>query len=405
MRSIKTNIFFILFLFSGLFLIGLDKVEANDLELDDYTLQCIYSDGGLYTYSKNYGNDEFQSNRTSYNLSGVSTMDSTSTGVVNFLNSPADVQAIYKRCAKHVAVAVNKKEDTHLSYYKFFNEDNPNYRISTGELGGLSWHSWLWNNAEDDAREEASRNTKVYDLVSEMYLLNNSYTEPNVSLYYAQKATQAAGTDKYVEIMFYDNAVLLKSEKQTTFLENSSVFGSISKDGNGKIVGNPPSDIYLNNPEPTSIVDSVGNLSYAIEKDSHTYIVSTSSSGKNVTHYELTDEKVDLSGASNSELCDTIMPQTALVLKDIIRYAQLLVPVFLIILTAIDIGKIVVSGNIDEEMPKQKKKVITRFIIAVIFFFLPLLVRLTINMINQSGIKDPDGDVSHTISIIDCLFE
>ena len=94
------------------------------------------------------------------------------------------------------------------------------------------------------------------------------------------------------------------------------------------------------------------------------------------------------------------MPNSAKYIKWIIQGAQILVPIILIALIAFDISKIVMSGqNFEEELPKQRKKIITRIVVALVFFFLPVAVSIIINLLKTSGGTNVD-----LIKQIDCLF-
>ena len=97
-------------------------------------------------------------------------------------------------------------------------------------------------------------------------------------------------------------------------------------------------------------------------------------------------------GNPNGSFCDKY-PNIAFELANIINILQLLVPALVIVFTGIDIGRIVIAGNIEEELPKKKKSIIIRIIIMIAFFFLPLIVRLIISL--AEGVP---------ISSVDCLF-
>ena len=65
---------------------------------------------------------------------------------------------------------------------------------------------------------------------------------------------------------------------------------------------------------------------------------------------------------------------------------QILVPVLMIALTGFDIGKLVLSGNLDEELPKKKTIIIVRFCLTAFFFFLPLITGLIIDGLMDAGV-------------------
>ena len=55
MKAFKKQIFIFLFLLIGVFFVGIDGVSAEEgtyLYQQHFTLQCIYTDGGLYTNAK-----------------------------------------------------------------------------------------------------------------------------------------------------------------------------------------------------------------------------------------------------------------------------------------------------------------------------------------------------------------
>ena len=67
--------------------------------------------------------------------------------------------------------------------------------------------------------------------------------------------------------------------------------------------------------------------------------------------------------ATVSEMKDSFcddFSNTAFLLADIIKIIQILIPILMIILTCIDLGKIVIAGNIEEELPKRKKVILIR---------------------------------------------
>lgn len=97
-------------------------------------------------------------------------------------------------------------------------------------------------------------------------------------------------------------------------------------------------------------------------------------------------------GDSVGSFCEKY-PNTAFVIIDIIKIMQILVPALVIILTGVEIGRIVVAGNLEEELPKRKKNMIIRFIIMVTFFFLPVIVQLIISL--AEGVP---------MYKVDCLF-
>ncbi len=57
-------------------------------------------------------------------------------------------------------------------------------------------------------------------------------------------------------------------------------------------------------------------------------------------------------------------------------------PVILIILTTVDVAKIVTAGNIDDKLKKEvTNKIITRLIYAIIIFLIPIIVSAIFNLL------------------------
>jgi hypothetical protein len=87
---------------------------------------------------------------------------------------------------------------------------------------------------------------------------------------------------------------------------------------------------------------------------------------------------------------------------------QVLVPALTIVLTGIEIGRIVVAGNLEEELPKRKKSIIVRGIIMVTFLFLPLITQLIINLaegveiLNVSCLFNNGEDPSSSQNELNC---
>lgn len=98
-------------------------VDAVSLDMKDVTLECIYSDGGLYTseYSEgltdNDKEDSFVINRKSYNLKGVSDNESNK-GSGSLIIGP---MANGNKCQNKLYYARTGEEDG-VSFYKFGSE-------------------------------------------------------------------------------------------------------------------------------------------------------------------------------------------------------------------------------------------------------------------------------------------
>jgi hypothetical protein len=221
-----------------------------------------------------------------------------------------------------------------------------------------------------------------------------SYTLPALSTIasamYLAEGPNDLGTIRAINL--YRNGKLVSSFDVYEFIAKGTFNSNVKLEDNDVI--------YLNNPEANSYLDSSSVTSYYYAAGQVRYTLSESASDTNNRKFVLFNVGLGMGDAPDTELCDAIMPETSKVLKRVIKIAQILIPVLLIGLTSFDVGKIVLAGNIEEELPKQKKKIMGRFIAAVVFFFLPMLVMLLINMIKDSGFVNGDD-----IKQISCLFE
>ena len=414
MKSFKKNIILIFIMFLVINISGCIEVKATSLSTTHYTLQCIYADGGLYTRAYNATSGNYSNNRMSYNLRGVDDSSANQTSTFTFVNNPNynvqnnDPNSPYNywKCRPYLYTAVYKydneegeTDENGTTYYKFTESEGTT--ISNSEFGTTKtgWQSfWGITSDSEDAANNARSNAKVYKLMSYQIVLSDSAPKPNATLYYVKRAEQAAGTNKYITVMIYDNVTIVKSQGFASAI-GTSTFSGVSENANG-VVSNAPANIWINDPEPMRDVNG-SKISYYFNAGATEWKISKSQQS-GYTKYELTDEVPPSGGTgANGEVCDE-MPETTLVLKDIIGYVQILMPVFLIILTAIDIGRIMLSGNVEDELPKQRKKIVTRFIAAVTIFFLPIIVNVLMDMMVDNS--DP-GSNSGTVKSIRCLFE
>ncbi len=387
------------FLFS--FFMFKDNVFAGTvLKETDYTLECLYSDGGLYTNEWSNGRGAYIVNRTSYNLTDASQSDTNKGGDMVFVNTPAirgRTNQQYTTCAlKLYSAVVQGSNDAAMSYFKF----NTSFTCNTSDNScpefGVEKSGWskFWGTAgalKEYASAAEAANNSPYNLISERYLFSNNIPEPNKTLYYVLPATQKIGTNMYVKIYIYDNITLLDKDGRITRLDgDTSLFSQTTL----------PEKIYLNSPEPIPVTGTNSVVSYKYNADQIIYSFTTASDPTHTIGFtNSTDNPPDDSDTSSS-LCTEKLKNTSPVLKSIIQFGQILLPALVIILTGLDIGKIVVTGNIEEELPKRKKTIINRAIVLLILLFLPLLVKVMLKIV-----KDTGSDIANNIEYIDCLFD
>lgn len=417
MKSIRNKTFMLIFLLMGIFFIGIDKVEAGNLNYLGVKVECIYSDGGAYTVSnivqKKVDSTIYYTsniNRITYNLVGVDNTKSATTSSNIYINYPAydDFDLEDHKCSQWLRSGTVTEEDDDgndksTSYHKF-GDGSEAPAFEEGDFTGASWWNWFWtgNKTAADKRNEATNNGGTYRLVSERYIVTEDAGTPDYTLTYKDASDQAAGSDAYVYIMVYGDTYLLKTKDKTTLLEEGvDHFSGIYVNDQNEVVGIDNNDtIYINSPEASSSIDSSNVPAYSYKYGQIRYKISTSKGGDYTRKLILFNTGIGKGDAPDTELCDSIMPETSKILKRIIGIAQIMVPVLMIILCAIDIGRIVLSGNIEEDLPKQKKKIITRIVIGVLFFFTPLIVMLTLDLMKDSGAVNAED-----IKDISCLFE
>ncbi len=93
------------------------------------------------------------------------------------------------------------------------------------------------------------------------------------------------------------------------------------------------------------------------------------------------------------------------VIKAVLAVIQFVIPVLLIVLGTIDLGKAVISSD-DKEVKAAQSRLIKRVIYAVAIFFVVLLVRLVMGIVGNSGVETVGTDEEvGSESWIDCWDE
>jgi len=416
MKSVKTKFLFLLFILIGIYFCNTGTIyaEAKSIDWSGVKTECIYTDGGAYSTayvetSLGSGSYKRVTNRTTYNLVGTDATQSGTTSSVVYLDHP--ISSIYSapECKTYLRIGVVSEEDDDgndkpTSYFKF-DDDDDDTEFEEDDFEGANWWDWFWFGSKTPAEkaEEANENDTLYELVAERYIITEKAGEPNYTLTYREQSEQATGSDNYAYIMVYDNAYLLKTKEKTSLLTTGiDHFSGISVSEDGKVTGIEDEDkICINNPEPFSVTESTGVASYYFRNGQYRYKIKTGDcTGDYDREYVLFNTGLGMGDAPDDELCDAIMPETSKVLKRVIQIGQIMIPVLMIVLCGIDIGKIIVAGNIEEELPKQKKKIIARLVVGVSFFFLPLIVMLALNLLKDSGAVE-----AQDIKSIECLFK
>jgi len=85
--------------------------------------------------------------------------------------------------------------------------------------------------------------------------------------------------------------------------------------------------------------------------------------------------------------CDTLLPVIRLVKNGVIPLIQLGIPIILILLGMLDLGKAVMASK-EDEIKSAQKLLIKRCIYAIAIFFVVLIVQLVFGLLSNTGDKD-----------------
>lgn len=96
--------------------------------------------------------------------------------------------------------------------------------------------------------------------------------------------------------------------------------------------------------------------------------------------------------------CQDLGPVVKLI-KSVLGIIQFVIPVLLIVLGTIDLGKAVISSD-DKEVKAAQSRLIKRCIYAVAIFFVVLLVKLVMGLVSDSAVET--GSNNDSKSWIQC---
>ena len=107
------------------------------------------------------------------------------------------------------------------------------------------------------------------------------------------------------------------------------------------------------------------------------------------------------SGVTPTEFCQTTAGLWGL-LGIAVTAIKVVIPIILIVLGMLDMGKAVTSGK-DDEIKKQLKVFLFRAVAAVLVFFIPSIVGLIMQTVNKSLSKDGDIKAEGTCGYSECI--
>lgn len=87
------------------------------------------------------------------------------------------------------------------------------------------------------------------------------------------------------------------------------------------------------------------------------------------------------------DICETIAPLVRLIRDGVIPIIQIGIPIILIILGMLDLGKAVIASK-EDEIKTAQKMLIKRAIYAVAIFFVVLIVQLVFGLLSSTGDKE-----------------
>ncbi len=86
------------------------------------------------------------------------------------------------------------------------------------------------------------------------------------------------------------------------------------------------------------------------------------------------------------DACGGLLPIVR-VLVQVIKILMIVIPIALILLGTIDLGKAVIASD-DKEVKAAQSRLIKRFIYAALIFFVPMLVGVIMNIVSVGGEGD-----------------
>ena len=89
--------------------------------------------------------------------------------------------------------------------------------------------------------------------------------------------------------------------------------------------------------------------------------------------------------------CGGLLPIVRVIRKGVFPLVQLFIPIILIILGTIDLGKAVIASD-DKEVKAAQGRLIKRFIYAALIFFVTTLVSVLMDLVSKGG--DDAGDTT-----------
>lgn len=378
--------------------------ESPSVSSNDYELICTYNDGAELTITKDNiylvnmsSSAEFSNNSAiSFFLTEDQKNVRDTDGKVTKSNADLLLRNSRHCPSKLYVYKVSSKEDSNVEEdMKLDGIYNYYYSTKSGIAEEVSSKTkgcgFLWLNDCVVALAEEVSNT---NLVSEEANLYSSKTTTICD--YAIKSDNDSLSSSSVSIYLYAGIHFLDNGTRTTPLQETfqSCPASLSKEELEQ--DNPKGTyLYINDPIPKMVgTNTSGNykynhISFYASTDSET--CKANNDGNACTQYQFIGSRSGDSG-DNSEIdvCKLLGNKTIVELKKIISALQIIVPALLMVLISLDITKMVLAGNLTEELPKKKKSILIRLIVMLLFFFAPVIAELIIKLLADANVNIGD---------------
>lgn len=104
---------------------------------------------------------------------------------------------------------------------------------------------------------------------------------------------------------------------------------------------------------------------------------------------------------NNTDSCGGLLPIVRIIRQGIFPIIWIGIPIILILLGTIDLGKAVISSD-EKEVKAAQSRLIKRCIYAVLVFFVATLVNVLMNIVSSSGTTNDDINDVQSSSWSDC---
>ncbi len=397
-----------------------DEEEKKNTTLLNKNLivECIYSDGGLYSYEYNESENTFITNRQEFLGTGKKVVPSNIIFLSELTSINETLTVVDKdlTCKRYIYSGISKREDEEAkkdnvqNIYMFIkgsnSKDNP-IKLEDASIDSYTgkWYTLGIPLAKTEVRkalDTAIIEQKRYELVNQRYrLLDTDTINPKQVCHFESnsKSDNISTKKDILTAQIYSNHTLIKT--------SDDYYNLLTKDESKlieDICGTSDKDkIYINDSTVSATGDSSGGAKIAAktyDKERQTRLTLSEKESKvNFLEYKKISENKMEDKEVNDKLCETI-PNVAKVLRDIIKFARIAIGALVIILIAIEILHFVSSSNPSDQLPITIKKISNRIILMVVILLLPLITNIIVTILKSANTIE-----TSTIQVIDCLFK